>query len=99
MAKPLVLDRYTLGVVGRIMDQGTDSDGWDVGIMEELWELVASAKPSLIARCPHCDLEYCTASNDGECPFEFCEPEYDPERDDFDDEVDTPTDYEGDRYT
>lgn len=24
---------------------------------------------------------------------------YDPERDDFDDEIDTPEDYEGDRYT
>ena len=33
-------------------------------------------------------------SNVGEEP-----DDYDPERDDFEDEVDTPEDYEGDRYS
>jgi hypothetical protein len=80
------LDRLTLARVGRIMDQGTDSDGWDVGIMEELWQLLVDA--GLTAQCEHCGFDYCVAStDDGTCPFEFCDGPDEEEEDDDDDEA------------
>lgn len=80
------LDPYTMGRVGAKMDQGTDSDGWDISILESLWELVKAA--GLVAECEWCGQEFCTASNDGECPFEFCDGPPEPdEEDELDDEL------------
>jgi len=69
-----------LARVARIMDEGTTSNGWDVGIMEAIWELVTAAGWS--RTCPNCHFEYSIMSNNGECPFDFCEIYEEEEEDD-----------------
>lgn len=75
--------RATLHRIARAFDQGTNANGWDLGIMEEVWEILKSV--GLVTTCPVCKEERANVGGD-ECPFaEWHEAHWDDDEEDDED--------------
>lgn len=81
--------RAALMKVGMIFDRGTGSDGWDIGLMEDVWAFLNAQ--DLIEKCPVCREERTAhVYAPDECPFAEWHPRHDLPDDDEDDDDEDP---------